>query len=266
MLDSTARDSLPPADQADGLRRLFAGSSTRFIAVAANPNVAFAGLALERLAAAASACSEPQRKVLVVDTVGAAPHEMAMVDLAACIEPLDDLRPNLSYLAARGLPLRHVDARGSCDGFLEALTEAAPDAGVVIVHAEAAELGRLFARRAPRPLLLAADHPTSVTSAYANMKLLSQRHGLMAFDLLLVAAASSPRTPRIAEQIAATADRFAGAVLHDWTAIDPAASRAETAVPAGLMRLAHGLLGQAVPAFMGAPRSDRAARPTRGAP
>jgi flagellar biosynthesis protein FlhG len=106
MLDSTARDSLPPADQADGLRRLFAGSSTRFIAVAANPNVAFAGLALERLAAAASACSEPQRKVLVVDTVGAAPHEMAMVDLAACIEPLDDLRPNLSYLAARGLPLR----------------------------------------------------------------------------------------------------------------------------------------------------------------
>jgi hypothetical protein len=166
---------------------------------AANPNVAFAGLALERLAAAASACSEPQRKVLVVDTVGAAPHEMAMVDLAACIEPLDDLRPNLSYLAARGLPLRHVDARGSCDGFLEALTEAAPDAGVVIVHAEAAELGRLFARRAPRPLMLAADHPTSVTSAYANMKLLSQRHGLMAFDLLLVAAASSPRTPRIAE-------------------------------------------------------------------
>jgi flagellar biosynthesis protein FlhG len=50
-----------------------------------------------------------------------------------------------------------------------------------------------------------------VTSAYANMKLLSQRHGLMAFDLLLVAAASSPRTPRIAEQIAATADRFAWA-------------------------------------------------------
>lgn len=189
-----------------------------------------------------------------------------MVDLAACIEPLDDLRPNLSYLAARGLPLRHVDARGSCDGFLEALTEAAPDAGVVIVHAEAAELGRLFARRAPRPLMLAADHPTSVTSAYANMKLLSQRHGLMAFDLLLVAAASSPRTPRIAEQIAATADRFAGAVLHDWTAIDPAASRAETAVPAGLMRLAHGLLGQAVPAFMGAPRGERAARPTRGTP
>ena len=252
--DSHGADMSAPADQADGLRRLFAGARTQFVAVAANPNVAFAGLALERLAAAVSAClGQPQRPVLVVDTVGAAPHEMAMLDLASCIEPLHELAPNLSYLAARGLPLKHVDARGSCEGFLHALLQAAPDAGAVIVHAEAAELGRLFARRAPRPLLLAADHPTSVTAAYANMKLLAQRHGLMAFDLLLVAAAQSPRTPRIAEQIALTADRFAGAVLHDWAAIDPATSRHERAVPAAVLRLAHGLLGDATAAAAAAP-------------
>lgn len=254
-------DSDPaPADQADGLRRLFAGARTHFIAVAANPHVAFAGLALERLAAAVSAClGQPQRQVLVVDAVGAAPHEMALLDLAACIEPLHDLAPNLSYLAARGLPLKHVDARGSCEGFLAALMQAAPDAGAVIVHAEASELGRLFARRAPRPLLLAADHPASVTAAYANMKLLAQRHGLMAFDLLLVAAAQSPRTPRIAEQIALTADRFAGAVLHDWAPIDPASARAERALPAGLLRLVHGLLGDVSPAPMATPRASHAA-------
>lgn len=226
------------ADQADGLRRMFAGSRQRFIAVAANPNVAFAGLALERLA---SVYASRERKVLVVDAVGGVPQEMAAVDLASCIEPLGD---NLVHLAARGLPMRYVSTRGSCESFLDALSDAAPDAGVVIVHAEASELGRLFARHALRPLLLAADHPASVTAAYANMKLLAQRHGLMAFDLLLVAAATSPRTARIAEQLALTADRFAGAVLHDWAAIDPAA-RADW--PRALLRLAQGLLAQ-VPA------------------
>jgi hypothetical protein len=219
------RDSAATPDQADGLRRLFPHGGTgtqRFIAVAANAEVAFAGLALERLAAA---CATPARQVLVVDCAspGALPKELAAVDLSACIEPL---APHLSFLAARGLPLRHVDARGSCDNFLAAVAQAAPDAAVVIVHAEAVELGRCFARREVRPVLLAADHPSSVTSAYANMKMLATRHGLMAFDLLLVAAANSPRTPHIAEQLALTADRFAGTVLHDWAAIDPVSTEA----------------------------------------
>ena len=234
-LDSDRTPWIGPSDQADGLRRLFSGAQTRFIAVAANPDVAFAGLALERLA---SVCATPERKVLVVDAARGTPHEMASVDLSACIEPLGD---NLSYLAARGLPVRYVSARGSCEAFLDAATDAAPEAAVIIVHAEAHELGRLFARRALRPLLLAADHPASVTSAYANMKLLAQRHGLMAFDLLLVAAANSPRTPRIAEQLALTAERFAGAVLHDWAAIDPAA---QSDWPQALLRLAQGLLAE----------------------
>ncbi len=236
MTDFFTSDSAPwsgPSDQADGLRRLFSGARKRFIAVAANPDVAFAGLALERLA---SVCASAERKVLVVDAARGTPLEMAAVDLSACIEPLGD---NLSYLAARGLPVRYVSTRGSCETFLDAVTDAAPEAAVVIVHAEAQELGRLFARREPRPLLLAADHPASVTSAYANMKLLAQRHGLMAFDLLLIAAANSPRTPRIAEQLALTAERFAGAVLHDWAVIDPAA---HGDWPRALLRLAQGQL------------------------
>lgn len=236
MTDSITRDGTTwsaPSDQADGLRRLFSGARTRFIAVAANPDVAFAGLALERLA---SVCATAERKVLVVDAARGMPHELATVDLSSCIEPLGD---NLSYLAARGLPVRYVSSRGSCEAFLDAVTDAAADAAVVIVHAEAQELGRLFARRAPRPLLLAADHPVSVTSAYANIKLLAQRHGLMSFDLLLVAAANSPRTPRIVEQLALTAERFAGAVLHDWAVIDPAA---QGEWPRALLRLALGQL------------------------
>jgi hypothetical protein len=224
-------------DQAHGLRRIFPASRLRFVAVAANPDVAFAGLALERLA---TACAEGGRGVLVVDAARTRAADVAAIDLAACIESVGE---RLHYLAAGGLPMRHVDARGSCESFLDALAEAAPaEVGVVIVHAEATELGRIFARRAPRPLLLAADHPTSVTSAYAHMKLLAQRFGLMAFDLLLVAAATSPRAPRIAEQVAITADRFCGAALHDWAAIDPAAQHDQ---PAALRRLARDLCSDA---------------------
>ena len=219
-------------DQADGLRRLFSGAGTRWIAVAANPDVAFAGLALERLA---SACAQRDRKVLVVDAAGADPHEMAALDLAACVEPLAD---KLLYLAARGLPLKHVDSRGTCEGFLRAIADAVPEAGVVIVHAEPLDLGRLFARHELRPLLLAADHPASVTQAYAGLKLLAQRHSLMAFGLLLAAVPGEPRVPRIAEQLALTADRFVGAALHDWACIDPT----DAGVPRGLARLVQGLL------------------------
>jgi flagellar biosynthesis protein FlhG len=234
-------------DQAQGLRRIFPASRLRFVAVAANPDVAFAGLALERLA---SACTASGRSVLVVDAARALAADMAAIDLAACIEPVGD---RLHYLAAGGLPMRHVDARGSCESFLDALAAAAaPEVGVVIVHAEASELGRLFARRAARPVLVAADHPTSVTSAYANMKLLAQRFGLMAFDLLLVAAAASPRTQRIAEQMAITADRFCGAALHDWASIDPAASQEQ---PAALQRLARDLC-DAEPRPLPAPRAS----------
>jgi flagellar biosynthesis protein FlhG len=248
-MDFLASQPAPLPDQADGLRRLFSASRMRFIAVAANTEVAFAGLALERLA---RACAGAQHKVLVVDADRGTPQEMAALDLAACIERFDD---QLSYLAARGLPMRHVDARGSCERFLEALAEAAPDASVVIVHAQAAELGRMFARRAPRPLLMAADHPGSVTAAYANMKLLAQRFGLMAFDLLLVAGARSPRTQRIAGQLALTADRFCGAALHDWAAIDPV----QVEPPPALLRMAHALVGDP-PAVMPAPAGTDAAR------
>ena len=94
-------------------------------------------------------------------------------------------------------------------------------ADVVLVHAGASELAALFARRAVRPLLLADDRPGSVTHAYAALKLLAQRAGLMAHDLLLAAAPHSPRAERIAMQLARCADDFLGAVLHDCGAHRP---------------------------------------------
>ncbi len=207
-----------PLDQADGLRRMFAASRARFIAVASNPHVAFSGVLIERLT---TAFSQLGLHSLVVDASENAPrpNELAVLDLSVCVEPLS---ADVSYLAARGLPLQHVDARGSSAGFLHAVAEAAPQADVVLMHAPAAELSRLFTHRAVRPVLLAADQPTSVTHAYAAMKLLAGRNGLMSYDLLLAADPHSPRRERIAAQIASCADHFIGAVLRDTATIDPA--------------------------------------------
>jgi flagellar biosynthesis protein FlhG len=251
----------PPLDQADGLRRLFA-SRASFVAVAANPHVSFAGVMLERIA---TACAMLGRRVLVVDAADSAPppHELALLDLPAGIEPLS---PQVSYLPARGLPLRHVDARGTMANFLVALRDAAPAADAVIVHAGASHLSRLFATTTVRPLLLAADHPTSVTHAYAAMKLLVQRNGLMAFDLVLAAGDASPRRTRIAEQFARCADSFLGAVLHDWAAVDPAGD-AQEAPPSALFALVAALLTdpQDLPALAPSWVADRSLSP-RAAP
>ena len=72
---------------------------------------------------------------LVVDAAGTspAPQELAQVDLGACIETL---APRVGYLAARGLPLAHVDTRGSAAGFIHAVQTAAPQADVVLMHAD----------------------------------------------------------------------------------------------------------------------------------
>jgi flagellar biosynthesis protein FlhG len=99
---------------------------------------------------------------------------------------------------------------------------AAPQARVLLVHAGAADLARLYERRALRPLLLAADQPESLTHAYASMKLLALRRALMSYDLLLAAPPQHRRVPAIARRLAGCAESFLGAALHDWVAIDPA--------------------------------------------
>jgi len=216
-------------DQAFGLRQMFNGACARFVPLASNPHVVCGGVVLERLS---TAFAERGAHVLVVDAgerAGAA-GEMAMVDLGQCIERLT---PHVDYLAARGLAIRFVDAAGSTRGFLERVGEAAPRADVVIVHAPASELCRMLAQRGradhalagadlPCPLVVADDRPASVTHAYASMKLLARRAGLVVSELMLAAAPQSPRAERIAAKLAACADNFFAGVLRDWAWIDPA--------------------------------------------
>lgn len=206
-------------DQAAGLRRLFGSTRQRFVALAHNEQVPQASLVIDRLCSAAGALG---LHTLVVDAAEAAPapHEMALIDLPSCVEPLSD---EVSYLAARGLPIRHVDTQGHCSGFLDALVRAAPQADLVLVHAGTADLARLFAGRRMRPLLVGADTPRAMTEAYASLKRLAQRPGWLAHDVLIVADRNGPRTERLGESLAECAERFLGAAIHDCVVIDPGA-------------------------------------------
>jgi flagellar biosynthesis protein FlhG len=221
-------------DQAAGLRRMFTGAAPCFVPVVANPHVACGGVLLERLS---TALVERGARVLVVDAgerAGSA-GEMALVDLAQCIERLS---PHVSYLAARGLALRHVDAAGSTRRFLDRLGDAAPGLDVIVVHAPASELCRTFGHgrrsgvaflgdEAPCPIVFAEDRPASVTHAYAAMKLLDERAGFAVTELVLGASPSSPRAARIAAKLASCADRFFAGVLRDWAWVDPAGDPCE---------------------------------------
>ncbi len=225
-----------PLDQADGLRRLFGGRRRAVVPLVANPHVAFGAVVLDRLAAALAAQG---RHVLVVDaaTNSPPPAELAAVDLGLCIETLS---PQVAYLAAGGLATAYIDTRGSAAGLVDAVQRAHPQADVIVVHADAVDLARIFKRRAVRPLLLGADHPESIKHAYAGAKLLATRCELLTFDLLLAMPERSPRAAAIVQSLASCAENFLGAVVVHHALVDPAvdpAQAAELPVPAELARL-----------------------------
>lgn len=233
MRDFYASSEPVPLDQADGLRRLFAGARTRcFIPLVANPHVAFASVVIEQLIGALGAAG---RHTLVLDAsdTAPAPTETALFDLGSALESLGS---DVTYLAARGLPLAYVDTRGSAAGLLDALANAAPQADVVLLHATPSDLARVFQRRPARPVVIGGDQPESIKHAYAAVKLLAQRCALRTFDLLLAADPGSPRLGQIASSLAGCADGFLGCLLHDWAVVDPFADLGAPP-PAALRRI-----------------------------
>ncbi|MET0382446.1 MAG: flagellar biosynthesis protein [Burkholderiaceae bacterium] len=233
----------PPTDQADGLRRMFAAGAAVVVPVVANPHVEHHGNVLARLA---GVFAGQGLNTLVVDAADTAPEpgELAFIDLGACVETLS---PHLAYLAARGLPMRHVDTRGSCASFIPRMMSVAGDVDVVVMHAEARVLARMLGQRELRPVLLASGAGESLTHAYAALKLLVQRLQLMSFDLVLPAVRGrGPAPEQIARRVAECADRFLGAAMHDCAAISPDLAFADDASPE-LTRLAAAQLSVALP-------------------
>jgi hypothetical protein len=243
-----SRSAPAPLDQADGLRRLFARAPVRVVPVVSNPHMAFGGVLLERLC---TAFTEQGAQVLVVDASERAPlpHEISLMELREGIEPLSS---SVSYLAARGLLLRYVDTHGSTANVVSHLNDAAPKADVILIHSPAVDHCRLLGRSVQarttrswamqaRPLLLVDDRPSSVTHAYASLKLLTQRSEVMVHDILLGASDFSPRAPRIAEQLRSCAEHFLGAVVRDVVLFDPASDPQQSA-PAELRSWAQDCL------------------------
>ncbi len=259
-----------PIDQAHGLRQRFATRVLRFVPVVANPAAAYGGLVLERLCAAYASCG---LNTLVVDASEQArlPSELAEFDLSEGIEPLS---PLVSYMPARGLPLRYADARGSCCELLEALADASPRSDVVLVHARASELVRLFAERAQglnlRPLLFTNDMAEGLTQAYAATKVISQRGGWMSYDLLVCASPHSAQADQVAQRLAKCADDFLGVAQRIALRLDTRTQASDELTPK-FMEMAAGLLHGALPLSLGDAAFDHlvspgAALPSRAAP
>ncbi len=241
---STSSNSLGasrPTDQAHGLRQMFANRVIRFIPVVANPSAACGGLVLERLCAAYAGFG---LNTLVVDASDQArpPSELADFDLSEGIEVLSS---QVSYMPARGLPLRHVDARGSCATLLDTLADASPQSDVVLIHASASELVRIFSLRARqsnlRPLLFCNDMAEGLTDAYSAVKTITQRGHWMAYDLIVCAKAISVQADEVAQRLAQCADSFLGAAQHRCLRLDPHESATVDPSPQ-FMELAAGLL------------------------
>jgi len=233
-----------PRDQAAGLRRLFAPRGGVLVPVLAQPGLAAAELLLDALV---GAYLERGLQVLVVDAGPAAKAapELARINLAACLERLSD---DVQFLEARGLAGHYLDARGNAGSLVEALRGAAPQADVILLHAPVAELARVLVGQGDsaqdcRPILLTDLQSQSLTQAYAAMKWLQQRAHCQVFGLLVAGHPSLALTRRIAEQLADCAERFLGAALPVWAALDPRAGL-RAAPSAELRRLARdSLLG-----------------------
>lgn len=267
----TQAPSNRPVDQAQGLRQMFASRVLRFIPVVANSAAApCGGVVLERLCAAYGTLG---LHTLVVDAAeqARAPSELAEFDLS---EGVESLASDVSYLAARGMPLRHADARGGCASFLDAVADAAPQCDVVLIHASASELVRVFGERAKainlRPLVFTHDQPEGLTAAYAAVKLMSQRANWMAYDLLVCASPRSDKADAVAQRLAQCADDFLGVAQREWLRINPHEPSSHDPSPR-FMELAARLLQCALPYTLGDSAFDHlvspgAALPSRMAP
>jgi len=237
----TRHRSPPPTDQADGLRRMFAAAQAAVVPVVANPHVEHHGAVLARLA---SVVAEQGLNTLVVDAADTAPEpgELAFIDLGACVEPLS---PQLAYLAARGLPMQHVDTHGSCASFIPRMMNVVLDVDVVVLHTEARILARMLGQQELRPVLLASGARESLTHSYAALKLMAQRLGLMSFDLVTpIARGRGPTPAQVARRVEDCADRFLGVAMHDCATIDPHMAFGAASGP-DLMRLAAAQLSVA---------------------
>jgi hypothetical protein len=207
-------------DQAAGLRALFKPRQPQWVPVLDNPHCEGAEAVLDALV---GAYLERGLNVLVVDA-GAharAVSELALINLAACVEPMSD---KVAWLEARGLVSHYLDHRGSAARLLPKLAAAAPQAEVILLRAGVAEMARLLSApqaQLTRPVLVTDLQQQNLTTAYSAMKWLRERTPTVVFGLVVAGHPDLALTQRIARQLADCAERFLSAALPTWAALEP---------------------------------------------
>ena len=225
-------------DQAAGLRSLFARRRPSLLIVAGCDGAKAAVAAHFAHDAAAS----HRATVLVDGTAGQVAaacgigcrYELANV-LAGDVSFSDVVRaltPHLLLLpAARALSRfgsfdADEEARLS-ESFSSGITQALADAGteaqvdLIVVNADEGQASRAveaFGRDA-RVVIVASDHHASLRGAYAEMKALSQQHGLEIFEIVTPRASDEEPVGLAFANLAATARRFLEIELVDGGAI-----------------------------------------------
>lgn len=226
-------------DQAAGLRRLFAPRRAALVPVVDNPALAGADSLLDALV---GAYLERGLQVLVVDAGARAEPatDLVRVDLAACV---DTLSSQVRWLAAGGLVAHHLDARGSAGSLVAALQDTVPQAEVIVLRASAADLARVLMDQPPTRVVLTLEPSQSqVMAVYASLKWLHLRAGCGVFSLLVAGSERLPLARAAAQQLGACAERFLGATVPVWAAIEPQV-RARLRTSPALRRLAYDSLG-----------------------
>ena len=172
--------------------------------------------------------------------------------------------------------IKHANPCGVAVGesLLDALADASPQSDVVLIHAPANELVRIFSQRARasnlRPLLFCNDLAEGLTDAYTAIKTITQRGHWMAYDLIVCASARSQQADEVGRRLAQCADNFLGAAQRRCLRLDPHESAIVDPNPE-FMELAAGLLQCAWVQTLGDTAFDHlvspgAALPSRAAP
>ena len=248
-MNSTAHTS-ELMDQAAGLRNLFVRKQVRFVPVVANPYVARSSVMMEQLC---HAIGNMDLRALVVDasrTAGASAYQPQRRSRLAA----ERLAPGLGYLDVSDMAVQDAvpaapAAQQPAQAFLHEVASTMPDADVVLVHAAAPDLLHLFSRHrdggnAPRFVLLCDERPPAVTSAYAALKLLATRGGMMAHNLLLSSLRGARVAVALSAHLARCAHQFLGALQHHAAWVDPACPDSDANLPA-MHRLTEDLLSRA---------------------
>ena len=195
---------------------MFAARVIRFIPVVANPQLLVAAWCW-------NACAPPSRGLVStpwwsMPATRLAPSELAAFDLA---EGIEDLSRQVRYMPARGCPCVMWMRAAHAATLLDALADASPQSDVILIHASASELVRIFGHQAGPPICVPCcfcnDMAEGLTDAYGAIKVIVQRGHWLAYDLVVCASARSKQADEVARRLAHCADNFLGAASQPAT-------------------------------------------------